>query len=128
MRVRAFCEIMPDRVDSYRDLLAKQRDRPAAPAQRRRRWARTSCWRSASPGPLLRAAGHPWDLRKAMPYSSYEDFDFKIPVGTIGDNYDRFFVRIAEMKESVKIIEQCLDGLPEGPHITEDRKVALPPR
>ena len=63
-----------------------------------------------------------------MPYSSYDDFDFKIPVGTIGDNYDRFFVRIAEMKESVRIIEQCLDGLPEGPHITEDRKVALPPR
>ena len=63
-----------------------------------------------------------------MPYSSYEDFDFKIPVGTLGDNYDRFFVRLAEMKESVKIIEQALDGLPEGPYITEDRKVALPPR
>jgi NADH-quinone oxidoreductase subunit D len=63
-----------------------------------------------------------------MPYSSYEDFDFNIPVGTNGDNYDRFFVRMAEMRESVKIIEQALDGLPEGPHITEDRKVALPPR
>ena len=79
-------------------------------------------------GPLLRAAGNPWDLRKAAPYSSYEDFDFKIPVGTVGDNYDRFAVRLAEIYESVKIIEQALDGLPEGPHITEDRKVALPPR
>ena len=63
-----------------------------------------------------------------MPYSSYEDFEFNIPVGTEGDNYDRFFVRIAEIRESVKIIEQALDGLPEGPWITEDRKVALPPR
>ena len=79
-------------------------------------------------GPLLRAAGNPWDLRKAMPYSSYEDFDFKIPVGTEGDNYDRYAVRLAEIYESVKIIDQALDGLPEGPYITDDRKVALPPR
>ena len=79
-------------------------------------------------GPLLRASGNPWDLRKAAPYSSYEDFDFKIPVGTQGDNYDRYAVRLAEMKESVKIVRQALDGLPEGHHITDDRKVALPPR
>jgi NADH-quinone oxidoreductase subunit D len=79
-------------------------------------------------GPLLRAAGNPWDLRKADPYSSYEDFEFKIPVGTVGDNYDRFACRMAEIYESVKIVEQALDGLPEGPHITEDRKFALPPR
>jgi NADH-quinone oxidoreductase subunit D len=79
-------------------------------------------------GPLLRAAGNPWDLRKAAPYSSYEDFEFKIPVGTHGDNYDRFAVRLAEMYESVKIVQQALDGLPEGPYITEDRKIALPPR
>ena len=63
-----------------------------------------------------------------MPYSSYDHFDFKIPVGTIGDNYDRYRVRMAEMRESVKIVEQALDGLPEGPYITDNRKVALPPR
>ncbi|HKE78483.1 MAG TPA: NADH-quinone oxidoreductase subunit D [Solirubrobacteraceae bacterium] len=126
-RVRAFCKIMPDRVDSYMDLLAKneivlQRLRNVAtlPAE--------DLLALGITGPLLRAAGHPWDLRKAMPYSSYEDFDFKVPIGTHGDNYDRFFVRMLEMKESVKIIEQALDGLPEGPFITEDRKVALPPR
>ena len=79
-------------------------------------------------GPLLRAAGNPWDLRKATPYSSYEQFDFKIPVGTVGDNFDRYRVRFAEMRESVKIVEQALDGLPEGPYITDNRKVALPPR
>ena len=79
-------------------------------------------------GPLLRAAGVPWDLRKAAPYCSYDHFDFKVPVGTVGDNYDRYAVRLAEIYESVKIIEQALEGLPEGPTITEDRKVALPPR
>src|SRR5438445_12985320 len=79
-------------------------------------------------GPLLRAAGNPWDLRKADPYSSYDEFDFKLPVGTVGDNYDRFAVRLAEIYESVKIIEQALGGLPEGPFITADRKIALPPR
>jgi NADH-quinone oxidoreductase subunit D len=125
--VRAFCNIMPERVDSYMDLLAKneivlQRLRDVAPLPQE------ELLRLGVTGPLLRAAGHRWDLRKAMPYSSYEDFDFKVPVGTRGDNYDRFFVRMLEMKESVKIIEQALDGLPEGPFITEDRKVALPPR
>jgi NADH-quinone oxidoreductase subunit D len=79
-------------------------------------------------GPLLRATGNPWDLRKAAPYSSYDHFDFKIPVGTKGDNYDRYRVRHAEIYESVKIIEQAMDGLPGGPFITPDRKVALPPR
>jgi NADH-quinone oxidoreductase subunit D len=79
-------------------------------------------------GPLLRATGHPWDLRKAMPYSSYEQFDFDVPVGTVGDNYDRFKVRVNEMRESVKIVQQAIDGLPEGPYITQNRKVALPPR
>ena len=62
------------------------------------------------------------------PTRSYEDFDFKIPVGTVGDNYDRYRVRMAEMRESVKIIDQALDGLPEGDYITSDRKYALPPR
>jgi NADH-quinone oxidoreductase subunit D len=79
-------------------------------------------------GPLLRAAGNPWDLRKAHPYSSYDHFDFKIPVGTVGDNYDRYRVRMAEMRESVRIVDQALDGLPEGPYITDNRKYALPPR
>ena len=86
----------------------------AAPARSTSR----RCWGSSVTGPLLRAAGIPWDLRKAAPYSSYDQFDFKIPIGTEGDNYDRFRVRHAELYESVKIIEQALDGLPEGPHIT----------
>ena len=126
-QVRKFCAIMPERADIYGDLLNKneiflqrQRDVCPLPAETLREYGVT--------GPLLRAAGDPWDLRKTMPYSSYEDFDFQIPVGTKGDNYDRYEVRLAEVKESVKIIIQALDNLPEGPTITEDRKIALPPR
>src|SRR3712207_1297647 len=78
-------------------------------------------------GPLLRATGNTWDLRKAEPYSSYDHFDFRIPVGTIGDNYDRYRVRMQEMKESTRIIEQALEGLPEGPWVSDDRKYVLPP-
>jgi NADH-quinone oxidoreductase subunit D len=76
-------------------------------------------------GPIARASGVAWDLRKSNPYSSYEDFDFQIPVGSRGDVYDRFLVRIAEMKESCKILRQALDGLPEGPYNTSDRKIAV---
>ncbi|MGN6216054.1 MAG: NADH-quinone oxidoreductase subunit D, partial [Solirubrobacterales bacterium] len=79
-------------------------------------------------GPLLRAAGEPWDLRKVFDYLVYPRFDFRIPIGTVGDNYDRYRVRLAEMVESVRIIEQVLDGLPAGPFIADDRKYVLPPR
>lgn len=79
-------------------------------------------------GPIGRASGLAWDLRKSHPYCSYEDFDFKVPVGRRGDVYDRFLVRLAEMRESVKILEQAIDGLPEGPWNTSDRKIAPPPR
>ena len=126
-KVRKFCAEMPRRADQYAAILEKNeivlqrlRDTGVVPEARLLELGVT--------GPLLRAAGNPWDLRKAQPYSSYDHFDFKIPVGTVGDNYDRFRVRHAEIYESVKIIEQALDGLPEGPYITEDRKIALPPR
>jgi NADH-quinone oxidoreductase subunit D len=79
-------------------------------------------------GPILRAAGVAWDLRKSNPYSGYEKFDFRIPTGRNSDVYDRFLVRLAEMRESAKIVRQCIDGLPEGPWNTPDRKVAPPPR
>ena len=79
-------------------------------------------------GPLLRAAGVPWDLRKNDPYSAYADFEFKVPIGSEGDCYDRYRVRVEEMRESCNIVEQAVNGLPEGPHMTDNRKVALPPR
>jgi NADH-quinone oxidoreductase subunit D len=126
-RVRAFCKDFPKRLDQFEALIDKnqivlQRLRGVAAVDEQ------TLLGFGVTGPLLRATGNPWDLRKAAPYSSYDHFDFKIPVGTVGDNYDRYRVRMAEMRESVKIIEQALDGLPEGPYITPDRKYALPPR
>lgn len=79
-------------------------------------------------GPIARASGVEWDLRKSNPYSSYEDFSFAIPVGSRGDVYDRFLVRVAEMRESAKILRQAIDGLPEGAWSTSDRKIVPPPR
>ena len=126
-RVRRFTADMPNRVNQYAAIL----DRNEIVLQRLRNTGvvdEQTLLDLGVTGPLLRATGNPWDLRKAAPYSSYEDFEFKIPVGTVGDNYDRYRVRLAEMVESVRIIDQALDGLPEGPYITGDRKVALPPR
>lgn len=79
-------------------------------------------------GPIARASGIAWDLRKSNPYSGYEKYDFAIPVTQNGDVYDRFLVRLAEMRESVKICQQAIDGLPEGPCTTSDRRVVPPPR
>jgi NADH-quinone oxidoreductase subunit D len=126
-KLRAFIEIMPGRADEYGAILnanqiVLERLRGVCPLDEQ------TLLGLGVTGPLLRAAGNPWDLRKAAPYSSYDDFAFQIPVGTVGDNYDRFAVRLAEIYESVKIVDQALQGLPEGPHMTTDRKVALPPR
>ena len=79
-------------------------------------------------GPNLRAAGIDYDVRVHAPYSSYEDFDFIIPVGTTGDNYDRFMVRVEEVRQSARIMKQCLAQMPEGPVLATDRKVTPPKR
>ncbi len=100
-KLREFLKIMPERADEYGAILNSneivlQRLRGTCPLD-----AETLLGLGVT-GPLLRAAGNPWDLRKADPYSSYDDFEFKIPVGTVGDNYDRFAVRLAEIYESVQ--------------------------
>lgn len=79
-------------------------------------------------GPMLRASGVPWDLRKSQPYDVYDKMQFDIPVGKNGDCYDRYLVRIEEMYQSLRIIKQCLTKLPEGPVKTDDRKISPPPR
>jgi NADH-quinone oxidoreductase subunit D len=79
-------------------------------------------------GPNLRGSGVDYDLRKAHPYLVYNELDFDIPVGSVGDCYDRYLVRIEEMRQSVRIIHQCLDKLPEGPINVPDGKVVLPPK
>ncbi len=126
-RVRAFCAEMPSRLDQYEAILNRneiflRRTKNVGIVSRQR------LLDLGVTGPLLRAAGEPWDLRKVDPTLAYADFDFRIPVGTVGDGYDRYRVRVQEMRESVRIVEQALDGLPEGPWIADDRKVVLPPR
>jgi NADH-quinone oxidoreductase subunit D len=79
-------------------------------------------------GPNLRASGFAWDLRKAQPYDAYAEMDFDVPVGRNGDCYDRYLVRMYEMRESVRIIRQCLERMPPGRVMTDDRKIAPPPR
>jgi len=79
-------------------------------------------------GPLLRATGVPYDVRKAEPYLVYDRMDFEIPTGTTGDNYDRFMVRFAEMEQSMRIIDQALAQLPPGPILADDPRFVLPPK
>ena len=125
--LRQFVTEMPSRIDEYEGLLSQNpiwlertRGVGSLPADQLIDLGIT--------GPALRAAGVDLDLRKARPYSGYEHFDFNVPVGSNGDAYDRYLVRLREMRESVRIIEQCLDGMPEGSHISDNRKVVLPPR
>jgi NADH-quinone oxidoreductase subunit D len=126
-KLRTFLADMPVRVGQYEDLLDRNeiflsRTKGVGIVSRER------LLELGVTGPLLRATGEPWDLRKVFDYLDYGKYDFKVPVGTVGDCYDRYRVRLAEMVESVRIVEQALDGLPEGPHIADDRKYVLPPR
>jgi len=79
-------------------------------------------------GPILRGSGINYDIRKTNPYSGYEKFDFEVPLGRNGDVYDRFLVRCEEMKQSLRIVEQALDGMPEGPYRAHVPGVVLPPK
>ncbi|MBX9697144.1 MAG: NADH-quinone oxidoreductase subunit D [Alphaproteobacteria bacterium] len=79
-------------------------------------------------GPMLRASGVPWDLRRSQPYDVYGEMDFDIPIGRHGDCYDRYLVRVEEMRQSLRIMKQAIEKMPEGPVMTEDKKVAPPSR
>ncbi|MDD9905492.1 MAG: NADH-quinone oxidoreductase subunit D [Rhodospirillaceae bacterium] len=79
-------------------------------------------------GPMLRASGVPWDLRKSQPYDVYDEIDFDIPIGKNGDCYDRYLIRVEEMRQSVRIVRQCIENMPDGPVMTEDGKVGPPSR
>ncbi len=79
-------------------------------------------------GPMIRGSGIAWDLRKSQPYDVYDRMDFEIPVGTRGDCYDRFMVRVEEVRQSAKIMKQCLAEMPSGPIASDDRKVVPPKR
>lgn len=79
-------------------------------------------------GPMLRSTGIPWDLRKQQPYDAYDQVEFDVPVGKNGDSYDRFLCRVEEMRQSLSIIHQCLNQMPEGPVKVDDMKISPPSR
>ena len=79
-------------------------------------------------GPMIRGSGIAWDLRKSQPYEIYGELDFDVPIGKNGDSYDRYLIRVQEMFESIKIIEQCIAKIPEGEVVTDDKRVAPPKR
>ncbi len=125
--VRNFLKIFPKRVDEYESLLTKNPlflDRLLGIGKMD---AATALQHGVT-GPMLRASGVKWDLRKARPYMGYEQYDFDIPVRTEGDTYARYLVRVQEFRESMKIIEQALNKLPMGPVRSDNRKFVPPPR
>ena len=79
-------------------------------------------------GPLLRSTGYAWDLRRSMPYLAYDEVEFDIVVGTYGDTFDRYAIRLNEIRESMRIVEQCIEMMPKGPYRVQDSKVTPPPR
>jgi NADH-quinone oxidoreductase subunit D len=124
---KAFADEFPDTIDMYEQLLTKQK----IWLQRTRGLGLLSADDAIAlgqSGPVLRASGVDWDLRRDEPYLAYPELDFDIPVYPNGDVYDRYRLRVDEMRESVKIIAQCLEGMPGGAWVADDRKVVLPPR
>jgi NADH-quinone oxidoreductase subunit D len=125
-RVRDFLKILPSRVDEYETLLNANRI-----------WLQRTVGIGVLPaeeainlsltGPALRGSGVKYDVRKAQPYSAYSDFQFEIPIGENGDTYDRYLVRMEEIKQAAVIIEQALDGLPDGPVMAKVPKIIKPP-
>jgi NADH-quinone oxidoreductase subunit D len=125
--VRDFIKIFPRRIDEYEALLTKNPillDRLLGIGKLD---AATALQHGVT-GPMLRASGVKWDLRKAQPYSGYEQYDFDVPVRTEGDTYARYQVRVQELRETLKIVEQALNKLPMGPVRSDNRKFVTPPR
>ena len=121
-----FCDVFLPKADEYEELLTGNRiwvDRMRNVGLLNA----TDCKAFGVTGPLLRAAGEKWDLRKAQPYSGYEKYDFEIPTGERGDNFDRYIVRMEEMRQSVRIMRQAVASIPAGPIMAKVPKVIKPP-
>ncbi len=126
-RIQKFLNILPERIDEYQNLLMGN---PIWIARIKGigHLSAADAIALGVTGPPLRASGVDWDLRRDMPYSSYEKFQFKVPTSTDGDVWARYMVRVEEMRESVKICQQALDGMPEGDIKADAPKVILPDR
>jgi len=125
--MRRFLRMFPDRIKQYEALLTKN----PIWLERTRKIGKISAEQAIAlslTGPVLRGSGVAYDVRKAQPYSGYEQYDFIVPTGTNGDVYDRYLVRMEEMRQSLRIIQQALDKLPYGPFRSNNRKYVPPPR
>ncbi len=125
--VELICENVTLRLDDYDELLTGQ------PIFHRRMegvgaLSADEALALSATGPILRSTGIPWDLRRTMPYLAYDEVDFDVIVGTYGDNFDRYAVRLGEIKESLKIVRQVLERMPSGDYRVQDKKVTPPPR
>ena len=124
--VKKFCDFVTPKVDEYETLLTTNRiwlERTKGIGVLKAQ----DCIDLGVTGPVLRASGVKWDLRKAQPYAAYKNFEFDIPTGQNGDTYDRYIVRIAEMRQALRIIRQAVDSIPEGPIMGKVPKVMKPP-
>ena len=125
--VQALVDTIPGRIDEYDELLTGQpifRERTEGVGVLGPELATAM----SATGPILRASGVPWDLRRSMPYLYYDQVDFDVIVGTVGDTFDRYAVRLNEIRESCKIVAQILEKMPEGDYRSQDKKVTPPPR
>jgi NADH-quinone oxidoreductase subunit D len=125
--ILGFCDAFPARIDKLERLLTQNRifkqrtvDIGIVSKEDALDWGFT--------GPMLRSSGVPWDLRKSQPYDVYAEMEFDIPIGHNGDCWDRYLIRMEEMRQSVKIMRQAIERMPPGPVMVNDRKVAPPPR
>ena len=121
-----FCDVFLPKADEYEELLTGNR----IWVERMRNVGilnTEDCKAFGVTGPMLRASGEKWDLRKAQPYSGYEKYDFEIPIGDRGDNFDRYIVRMEEMRQSVRIMRQAVASIPDGPIMAKVPKVIKPP-
>jgi len=124
--VKKFVAFVAPKIDEYEELLTTNR----IWVERTKNVGVISakdCIALGVTGPVLRASGVKWDLRKKQPYAAYSKFDFEIPTGQNGDTYDRYLVRMAEMRQSLRIIQQAVDSIPEGPIMAKVPKVMKPP-
>ncbi|HEX6595334.1 MAG TPA: NADH dehydrogenase (quinone) subunit D [Acidimicrobiales bacterium] len=125
--VKHILDVIPGRLDEYDNLLTGQ------PIWQERTQGvgvitAAECMALGLTGPILRSTGVPWDLRKDTPYLFYDQVDFDVIAGTYGDTFDRYAIRLNEIRESVKIVQQCLDVMPPGDYKVQDKKVTPPPR
>src|ERR1700689_276378 len=124
--VKAFIKFVRPKIDEYEQLITTNRiwlERTKGVGV----ISGKDCIALGVTGPVLRASGVKWDIRKALPYANYKNFDFDVPVGTNGDTYDRYIVRMAEFRQALRIIEQAVASIPEGPVMAKVPKVINPP-